>query len=68
MHPSWIINNPLDIETVKEEQANDNALQARAAKYPEGYLTKQIGKIDNVIWHLKPGDNPANWKLLFHSH
>ena len=55
-------NNPLELETVKEEQVNDNTLQARVNKYPERYLTKRIGKIDNVICHLKPGDNPANWK------
>ena len=56
-------NNPLDLETVKEEQVNDHTLQARVNKYPERYLTKRIGKIDNVICHLKPGDDPSNWKI-----
>ena len=56
-------NKPLDLEAVKEEQANDDTLQARVIKYPDCYLTKRIGKIDNIICHLKPGDNPANWKI-----
>ena len=33
-------DNPLDIETVKEEQAEDNVLQSRAMKYPDRYMTK----------------------------
>ena len=56
-------NNPLDLETVKEEQANDNTLPARVTKYPEQYLTKRIGEIDNIICHLIPGDDPAKWKI-----
>ena len=56
-------NNPADLETVKEEQTNDNMLQARVAKYPDCYLTKWIGEIDNIICDLKPGDDSANWKI-----
>ncbi len=33
-------DNPLDLETVKEEQANDNMLQNRVMKYPDQCMTK----------------------------
>jgi len=56
-------DNPLDLEAVKEEQANDQALQNRVAKYPDRYLTKRIGEVDSIICYRKPGDDPTNWKI-----
>lgn len=56
-------DNPLDLEIVKEEQAKDNALMSRVVKCPDQYLTKQIGEIEGIICHLRPGDDPSNWKI-----
>jgi len=33
-------DNSLDLEMVKEEQANDNMLQNRVMKYPDQCMTK----------------------------
>jgi hypothetical protein len=33
-------------------------------KYPgEWYTCKTFSKVDNILCYIKPGDNPANWKI-----
>jgi hypothetical protein len=32
-------------------------------KYPEWYTCKTINHVDDIVWYIKPGDNPANWKI-----
>ena len=56
-------DNPLDMETVKEQQAADATLQRRVLKYPDWYTTKWIGTVEGIICHIKPGDKPSNWKI-----
>ena len=57
-------DNPLDMETVKEQQqATDAVLQRRVLRYPDQYTTKRIGMVKDIICHVKPGDEPSNWKI-----
>ena len=32
-------------------------------KYPEWYTHKTIRDVDDIVCYIKPGDNPANWKI-----
>ena len=57
------VDNPLDMETVKEQQLQDNDLQKHMKKYPDRYTTKRIGNIDGIISYTKPGDEKSNWKI-----
>jgi hypothetical protein len=56
-------DNPLDIETIKEKQDEDNDLQQAATKHTEQYSRKTFDQIADVLCYTKPGDNPSNWKL-----
>lgn len=55
--------NPLDMETIKEQQASDATLQRRILSYPDRYTTKRIGTVEGIVCHIKPGDEPSNWKI-----
>ena len=57
------VDNPLDMETIKEQQDADNDLQRQATKYADRYVRKSVSSIDNVLCYVKPGDPPANWKI-----
>jgi hypothetical protein len=36
------VDNPLDMETIKEQQDSDNDLQRQATKYADGYVRKAL--------------------------
>jgi hypothetical protein len=57
------VDNPLDMETIKEQQDTDNNLQLQVTKYPDQYVRKSISAVDDVLCYVKPGDPPANWKI-----
>jgi hypothetical protein len=56
-------DNPLDLENIKERQDHDEKLMQSTVKYPEWYTCKTINDVDNILFYIKPGDNPANWKI-----
>jgi transposase InsO family protein len=56
-------DNPLDMETIKEEQEKDEILKKRVQKYSDRYTTKRISNVDDIICHIKPGDDKSNWKI-----
>jgi len=57
------VDNPLDMETIKEQQDADNELQRQATKYADRYVRKSVSSVDDVLCYVKPGDPPANWKI-----
>ena len=57
------VDNPLDMETIKEQQDADNDLQRQATKYADRYVRKSVSAVDDVLCYVKPGDPPANWKI-----
>jgi hypothetical protein len=57
------VDNPLDLETIKEQQDTDNNLQRQATKYADRYVRKSVSSIDNILCYVKPGDLPANWRI-----
>jgi hypothetical protein len=57
------VDNPLNIEAIKEQQDADQELQRTATKYADQYTHKSISEIDNVLCLVKPGDPPANWRI-----
>jgi hypothetical protein len=59
------IDNPLDMEAIKEQQDADNELQHQATKYADRYKRKSVSAVDEVLCYVKPGDPPANWKIAF---
>jgi hypothetical protein len=61
--PDSAIDNPLDMETIKEQQVAVNNLQCQATKYADRYVRKSVSSMDNVLCYVKPGDPPANWKI-----
>ena len=55
--------NPLNIENIKKEQTNNNDLAEYQAKYPNRYLTKNIGDVPTVMVYVRPSDDPeTQWK------
>ncbi len=61
--PDSVVDNPLDMDAIKEQQEADNELQNQAAKYADRYIRKSVSAVDNVLCYVKPGDPPANWKI-----
>ena len=61
--PYSAIDNPLDMDAIKEQQDADNELQNQATKYVDCYICKSISAVDNVLCYVKPGDPPASWKI-----
>ncbi len=61
--PDSTIDNPLDMEMIKEQQDADNNLQCQATTYADRYVRKSVSSVDNVLCYVKPGDSPANWKI-----
>ncbi len=57
------MDNPLDIEAIKEQQGADQELQQTATKYADRYTRKSVSGIDDVLCYVKPGDPPANWRI-----
>jgi hypothetical protein len=57
------VDNPLDMEMIKELQDADNDLQCQATKYANRYVLKSISSVDNILCYVKPGDPLANWKI-----
>ena len=57
------VDNPLDMETIKEQQDADSDLQRQVTKYADRYIHKSISAVDNILCYVKPGDPPANWKI-----
>jgi hypothetical protein len=56
-------DNPMDLENIKERQDHDKKLLQSTVKYPEWYTCKTINDVDDILCYIKPGDNPANWKI-----
>jgi hypothetical protein len=56
-------DNPLDLENINERQDHDEKLMQSTVKYPEWYTCKTIKDVDDIVCYIKPGDNPANWKI-----
>jgi hypothetical protein len=56
-------DNPLGLENIKERQDHDEKLMRSTVKYPEWYTRKTISDVDDIMCYIKPGDNPANWKI-----
>jgi hypothetical protein len=61
--PDSAVDNPLGMETIKEQQDADNDLRHQANKYADRYKRKSVSAVDNVLCYVKPGDPPANWKV-----
>jgi hypothetical protein len=61
--PDSTVDNPLDMETIKEQQDADKQLQHQATKYADWYIRKCVSAVDNVLCYVKPGDPLANWKI-----
>jgi hypothetical protein len=66
--PDSAINNPLDMDVMKEQQDADNKLQDQATKNADHYICKST--VDDVLLcYVKPGagdppaNPPANWKI-----
>jgi hypothetical protein len=59
-----IENNPFDIENIMEKQDVDVEIQRMLRKYPQWFSRKTINVTDNVLCYTKPGDDPANWKIM----
>ncbi len=57
-------DNPLDLESIKEKQDEDNDLHQSLTKHPTWYSRKNINDISNILCYTKPGDNAANWKIV----
>jgi hypothetical protein len=55
--------NPLDMENIKEQQDEDDALLQHATKYADQHTRKCIGTIDDILCYIKPGDPTNNWKI-----
>jgi len=56
--------NPLNLKWIREMQQADNALLALVQKYPARYIYKQFDDVDDIICHVKPGDNAdTQWKI-----
>ncbi len=58
--PDSVINNPLDMDAIKEQQDAYNELQTQAAKYADCYIRKSVSAVDNVLCYVKPGNSPEN--------
>jgi hypothetical protein len=56
-------DNLLDLENIKERQYHDEKLVQSTVKYPEWCIHKSINDVDDIMCYIKPGDNPANWKI-----
>ena len=59
-------DNPLDIENIKEKQAEDNDLQHSVIKHPEWFSHNTVNEVTEVLCYTKPGDK-ANWKIALPS-
>ena len=46
--PDSAVDNPLDMETIKEQQDADNDLLRQATKYADRYIRKSVSAVDNV--------------------
>jgi len=57
------VDNPLDIESIKEQQGADRELQKTATKYADRYTCKNVSGVDDVLCYVKPGDPPASWQI-----
>ena len=62
--PDSAIDNPLDMEMIKEQQDADNNLQCQVTTYADRYVRKSISSVDNVLCYVKPGDPLAHWKIV----
>jgi hypothetical protein len=43
------VDNPLDMEAIKEQQDADNDLIRQATKYTDRYIHKSVSAIDNAL-------------------
>jgi hypothetical protein len=57
-------DNPLDLENINERQDHDMKHMQSVVKYPEWYCCKFINDGEDILCYTKPGDNPANWKIV----
>jgi hypothetical protein len=51
------------LENIKERQNHDEKLMQSTVKYPEWYICMTVNDVDDILCYIKPGDNPANWKI-----
>ena len=52
------LESPLNFETIKEKQLEDEELKNWADKYLEQYITKRKCTLPNMLAYVKPGHNP----------
>ena len=56
--------NPLNLEHMRDKQYADENLLKLKRKYPLRYITKEIGRVRDLICHVKEGDDPLRkWKI-----
>ena len=54
------VDNPLDMEAIKEQQDADHKLLNQTTKYADCHVCKSISGVDDVLCYVKPGDPLAN--------
>jgi hypothetical protein len=63
------VDNPLDIEMIKEQQDADNNLQRQATKYADRYVRKSLGwvllSVKLVLLHFLYFSCPVTGSLTF---
>jgi hypothetical protein len=63
--PEYMVEDiSLDLENIKERQDHDEKLMQSAVKYPEWYSHKSVNDVEDIFCYTKPGDSPANWKIV----
>jgi len=57
--------NPLNLESIKENQDADEELQKLRDKHPDRYFIKEINQTQDVFCYVKPGkDKDEYWKIV----
>ena len=60
-----IAGSPLNFETLKEKQLEDNELRNWTENFPDRYLHKHLGAVTNMLVYIKPGHGPeTQWKIV----
>jgi hypothetical protein len=57
-------DNPLDLEIIKEKQAEDNDLSQSLMRHPTWYSRKNINYVNNILCYTRPGNKAAHWKIV----
>jgi hypothetical protein len=57
--------NSLDLDKIKEKQDKNNDLHQTLTKHPTWYSHNNINDVNDILCYTKPGDNAADWKIVF---